>query len=364
MTEDKKTSEEPSRSDAPRPARLLDVARLAKVSRATAARALGGYGTVTEETRERVSAAAKTLNYRLNEVARAMRAGRTQAIGVILADISNSFFANAARAIIDISTAHGYQALILNSADDPEREVEAVRVLVDKRVDGLIVAPSSFSHNAHLSEAGALSGRIVLFDRGITDLKLSTVTSDDRRGAREAVSLLIARGHRRIGLLVSTAAIEGHGPGQPRQAVSTVRDRVAGARDALKAAGLDLPPAWLRYSRNDVAVVSEAALSILGSEPRPTALLASCEEMTIGILAACRQLGLAVGKDIALISFDESPWLGVLTPAISVVRRPIEAMVSTAVGLLVRQIEAWAEPQSIALANELVVRESVFDHWD
>lgn len=364
MSEDKKTGwPHRERGDA-RPARLIDVARLAKVSRATAARALGGYGLVTDETRERVATAAKTLNYRLNEVARAMRAGRTQAIGVVLADISNSFFASAARAIIDTSAALGYQALILNTDDDRDREMEAVRILVEKRVDGLIVVPSEPTGNEHLREAGALAGRIVLLDRRISDLQVSTVTSDDRQGARDAVALLIARGHRRIGVLISTAAAPRHATAQPRQAVSTARDRAAGALAALHDAGLTLPEAWLRYSRNDITTVTQAALAILASEPRPTAMLASCEEMAIGILAACRQLGLAVGKDVALISFDESPWSAVLNPAVSVVRRPIYDMGRAAVDLLVRQIRGSAAPQSIELPTQLISRDSVFDHWD
>jgi len=343
-----------------RPARLVDVARLAKVSRATAARALGGYGFVGEETRERVTAAARSLNYRLNEVARAMRAGKTLAIGVVVADISNSFFASAARAIIDTCAEQGYQALILNTDDDIAREIEAVRVLAEKRVDGLIVVPSSLDHNAHLRGIGELSSRIVLLDRRVADMNVSTVTTDDRKGARDAIDLLVARGHTRIGLLVSTVAARTYGATMPRLAVSTVRDRVAGAKEALRQAGLPLPGAWVRYSRNDLPIVTQAALSILGSEPRPTAILATCEEMAIGALAACRELGLVVGKDIALVSFDESPWSRVLTPAISVVQRPIYEMGRAAVTTLIQQIQGGVAPKAIELPTMLVDRESVF----
>ncbi|GLS19821.1 LacI family transcriptional regulator [Labrys miyagiensis] len=355
------SSDEREAEEGSRPARLIDVARLAKVSRATAARALGGYGFVGNETRERVTAAAQKLNYRLNEVARAMRAGKTLAIGVVIADISNSFFAAAARAIIDTCAEHGYQALIINTDDDIAREIEAVRVLAEKRVDGLIVVPSSPDHNDHLRRVGELSSRLVLLDRRITDMPASTVTTDDRSGARDAVELFIARGHTRIGLLVSTVAVRSHGTTLPRRAVSTVRDRVAGAREALREAGLELPNAWVRYTRNDLPTVTQAALSILGMEPRPTAILATCEEMAVGAMAACRELGLTIGKDIALISFDESPWSRVLTPAISVVQRPIYEMGRAAVTTLVRQIRGGVAPQAIELPTVLVDRESVFD---
>jgi len=191
-------------------------------------------------------------------------------------------------------------------------------------------------------------------------MEVSTVTTDDRRGAREAVELFIARGHRRIGLLVSTVAAPGQAVEQPRLAVSTVRERVAGAEAALGAAGLALPDAWLRYTRNDVPTVTQAALAILRADPRPTAILATCEEMAIGAMAACRELGLVVGKDIALISFDDSPWSQVLSPAISVVQRPIYEMGRAAVTTLVRQIQGFAAPQDIELPTRLLDRESVF----
>ncbi|WP_413990964.1 LacI family DNA-binding transcriptional regulator [Labrys okinawensis] len=361
MASDTTASDERGGEEGGRPARLIDVARLAKVSRATAARALGGYGFVGDETRERVTAAARKLNYRLNEVARAMRAGKTLAIGVVIADISNSFFAAAARAIIDTCAEHGYQALILNTDDDIRREVEAVRVLAEKRVDGLIVVPSSPDHNVHLRNSGELSSRLVLLDRRIADMAASTVTTDDRGGARDAIELFIARGHTRIGLLVSTVATSSHSATLPHQAVSTVRDRLAGAKAALRQAGLDLPNAWVRFSRNDLPIVTQAAIAILATEPRPTAILATCEEMALGVMAACRELGLTIGRDIALISFDESPWSRVLNPAISVVQRPIYEMGRAAVTTLVRQIQGGVGPQAIELPTVLVDRESVFD---
>ena len=357
----KKTDDDQERGPSQRPPRLVDVARLAKVSRATAARALGGYGLVGDETRERVNAAAKMLNYRLNEAARAMRSGRTQAIGVVIADISNSFFASTARAIIDTCASLGYQTLIINTDDDLKTEIEAVRMLAEKRVAGMIVVPSSPDNNGHLRKAGALEGRMVLLDRRIADFSVSAVTTDDRGGAREAVELFIARGHRRIGLVVMTAAASSQRQSEPRGAVSSARDRVAGAREALDAAGLNLPKAWLRYTPNNPKIIVEAAMAVLSSEPRPTAILATCEEVAIGVLTACRELHLAIGKDVALISFDESPWSGALTPAISVVQRPIYEMGRAAVNLLVRQIQGGATGRDFEMPTILIDRESVFD---
>nr|WP_258596972.1 LacI family DNA-binding transcriptional regulator [Mesorhizobium sp. AR07] len=120
------------------------MARRAKVSRATAARALGGYGLVGDQTRERIMTAARELNYSANVVARAMRAGTTQTIGVVVADISNSFFSYATRAIIDTAALSGYQTLVLNTDDDLTKEIEAVRVLVEKHPGRPMDARRSF----------------------------------------------------------------------------------------------------------------------------------------------------------------------------------------------------------------------------
>jgi LacI family transcriptional regulator len=341
----------------PSPCRLIDVAHLAKVSRATAARALGGYGLVRAATRERVIAAAQALNYRTNEVARAMRAGKTLTIGVVIADISNSFFSNAVRAISDTSARCGYQILVINTDDDLAKEIEAIHLLRDKRVDGLIVSPASPCRYEHLAGAGAL----VLFDRRIPELAVDTVTTDDRRGAGEAIGLFVARGHARIGLLVATAAVRGHSRTRPEFVVSTVRDRVAGASLALQAAGLQLRDEWVRYSHSDLATATQAALSLLASEPRPTAVLATNEEMALGLVAACRETGLVVGKDVSLIGFDDSPWAEVFTPAVSVVKRPIYDLGEAAVTSLVRRIGGDNPGGSVELATTLIDRQSVLD---
>jgi LacI family transcriptional regulator len=343
------------------PSRLIDVARLANVSRATAARALGGYGLVRAETRERVASAAHVLNYRTNEVARAMRAGKTLTIGVVIADISNSFFSSAVRAISDTSARLGYQILVINTDDDLGKEIEAIRVLIDKRVDGLIVSPASPCRYEHLAVGGELTSPLVLFDRRIPQLSVGMVTTDDRSGAAEAIRLFVARGHRRIGLLVATAAVRGHSRTRPEFVVSTVQDRVAGASLALDEAGLTLRDEWVRYSHSDLATATRAALSLLQYQPRPTAILATNEEMALGLLAACRERDLVVGRDVSLIGFDDSPWAEVFTPAVSVIKRPIYDLGEAAVTNLVRHIRGGRPGSAVELRTTLIDRQSVLD---
>lgn len=340
-------------------ARLVDVARRANVSRATAARALGGYGLVTESTRKRVMAAAAELNYRVNELARSMRSGRSLTIGVVVADISNSFFNSAIRAIIDTASGAGYQILVLNTDDDIERERNAVRVLIEKRVDGLIVVPASQGEFEHLMVQNEPEVPIVLLDRGVNSTEIDFVTTDDRAAARTAVLHLAAAGHSRIGLLVATASVGTHSGQMPEDVVGTVRARVDGANAAFAELGITARPEWNRYSQSNVETAREAATAILSGSKPPTAILATNEEMALGALGAADELGLEIGKDLSIIGFDDAPWAGVFRPPLSVIRRPVANLGAAAVELLLKKIANASYRGSQVFEAELILRRSV-----
>ncbi len=340
-------------------ARLIDVARRAKVSRATAARALGGYGLVTQATRERVMAAAAELNYRVNELARSMRSGRSLTIGVVVADISNSFFTSAIRSIIETASKAGYQILVLNTDDDLERERDAVRVLIEKRVDGLIVVPASQNETEHLIVQSEPEVPVVLLDRRVDSHEIDFVTTDDRAAAGAAVRHFAAAGHKRIGLLVATASVEKHSLTMPAHVVGTVLDRVEGARAALAGLGFVTKPEWSRYCHSSVETAHEAMAEILSGPKPPTAILATNEEMALGALGAAQELGFQVPEDLSIIAFDDAPWAVVFRPPLSVVRRPVAKLGATAVELLLKKIEDGSYRDSQVLEAELVVRRSV-----
>lgn len=348
-----------TRQPSDKAARLIDVARHANVSRATAARALGGYGLVTDATRERVMTAAAELNYRVNELARSMRSGRTLTIGVVVADIGNSFFNKAIRAIIETASKAGYQILVLNTDDDIDRERGAVRVLIEKRVDGLIVVPASQSDYGHLLAQGEPEVPVVLLDRRMTGAEIDFVITDDHAAARDAILHLADAGHSRIGLLVATADVDTHSADRPASVVGTVQDRVEGARSALAERGLVMRPDWVRYCHSTVEQAREAAAEILDRADRPTAILATNEEMALGTLGAAETLGLRIGVDLSIIGFDDAPWASVFSPPLSVISRPVATLGATAVEVLLRKIESGSYRRSHSFAAELISRQSV-----
>lgn len=336
-----------------KPIRLLDVARLADVSRATAARALGGYGSVDPATRERINAAAADLGYSPNELARSMRSGRTKTIGLVVADITNSFFNGVARALVDAAAHRRYRTFVVNTNDEIETEIEAVRALVQKRVEGIVLVPSKHGPFDHIVDAGV---PIVTLDRDLPGSGIPSVTTDDFDGARASVRHLVAYGHRRIGLLVASTSVPTHGPSCIEPLVSTVRARLDGARAALAEAGIAEEPRLVHFSRVDRPTAKEAALALL--EAQPTAVFATNEEMVIGLLDACRERKLQVSADVSIVGFDEAPWTSVLEPPLTVLERPLSELGVSCVSLLIDRIHG-KETASIVLRNTLIERQSV-----
>ncbi|MEV0600852.1 LacI family DNA-binding transcriptional regulator [Streptomyces sp. NPDC050315] len=360
------------RKPAGRPATLPDVAREAGVSRSTASRALAGYGSVSPEARERVRAAAEKLGYRANQLARSMITGRTHTLGAIVADIQNPFFAGVTRGITDAARAAGYQVLLANTDEDVAAERAAVKMLRDKHVDGLIVAPAATTETGHLAAAHAAGCPVVLLDRQAPGLPADSVTVDNHGAAQDAVRRLLTAGHRRIALvsLLGTAPVGGAGaasgaapsadPGASPDPVSTGLERIEGYRAALRGAGLTDTDTYLRtgtFHREDPADLTADLLSL--PEP-PTAVFATDSMIALGVLSAARDHGLRVPEHLSVVTFDDTDWARAVRPRISVVAQPVQELGARAVHSLITRIEGTATaPEHIVLDTEFIDRESI-----
>lgn len=338
---------------------VADVARMAGVSKATAARVLGGYGTVSERVREAVTAAARALNYRPNELARSMTTGRSGTIGVVVGDIENPFFSLAVRGITDIARQAGFTVILTNSGENAETEKAAIRTLLAKRVDGLIVSPASESDIDHLREATRSGLPMVLLDRGSEALDVDTVIADDRHAAETVTRKLIALGHRRIAYI--TACDTPDHCFRMVQDINTgsVRRRIEGYLSVCAEAGLTGMEKWVRVG----AVKSEQTHSIVAelfrSPERPTAIIASDSMIALGIFKVHRQLGLSIPGDVSLVSFHDADWTSVTTPTVTVVRQPVYDLGTTAAKLLVERLNGAAPAaRKVVLKSEIVERAS------
>jgi LacI family transcriptional regulator len=300
---------------------------------------LGGYGLVNAETAARVQAAAQELGYRANAVARSMITGRTTTLGVVVGDIENEFFSRLVRGCTDVVRPSGYDVLLVNTAEQATRERAAVRLLLERRVDGLLVAPASTQDGNHLREAREAGSPVVLVDRKVNRSGLDTVLVDGVAAARAAVGQLVAAGHERIGVVTGDAISEGADPFDARSAtISTTTDRLRGYQAALEQGGLDVDPALIAGGDFHVPSARERATDLLTPRDRPTAVFATDSVLALGVLLALRDLGLSCPEDVSVVTFDDPPWASVVRPRLSVMAQPAYDLGATAAHRLLARL--------------------------
>ncbi|MFF1883402.1 LacI family DNA-binding transcriptional regulator [Pseudarthrobacter sp. NPDC058196] len=317
-------------------ATLLDVARMAGVSRSTAARALGGYGSVSHELQSMVAAAAEALGYRGNALARSVSSGRSHTIGVVISDIENPHFAKAVRGMTDAAKAAGFDVILANTDENLDAERAAVQVFLDKRVDGLIVASTSRSDSAHLLDVVRMGRPLVLFDRRPDNVEADWVGTDCYADATAVMEYLIGRGHTNIVFLSATTKTpEELESGHPLP-ISTIADRVRAVRTSARAAGI-------RYEFISDAMSPERAHEIVASllrrPDRPSAVIASYSRLALPAFQAIREAGMEVPRDISLVCLDDAEWMTVSSPEVTAVALPAYELGLKAAEVLVGRIE-------------------------
>ncbi|MFK3781390.1 LacI family DNA-binding transcriptional regulator [Agrobacterium sp. NPDC089420] len=338
---------------------VADVARRAGVSKATAARVLGGYGTVSDRVREAVTAAASSLDYRPNELARSMTTGRSGTIGVVVGDIENPFFSLAVRGITDIARQAGFTVILINSGEDATAEKAAIRTLLAKRVDGLIVSPAKENDVDHLREAIRSGLPLALLDRGGDALDVDTVLADDRHAAENVTSRLIGLGHRRIAYL--TACDTPDHCFHTSQDISTgsVRRRIEGYLEVCRKSGLQGMENWVKVGAVTPERTHRIVTEMLQSSNPPTAIIASDSIIGLEVFKAHRDLGVNIPGDVSLVSFHDADWTSVTTPPITVVRQPVYELGATAAKLLVERLSgADQAARKVILKTEVIERAS------
>ncbi|WP_103064135.1 LacI family DNA-binding transcriptional regulator [Actinomyces qiguomingii] len=327
---------------------VRDVAERAGVSVGTVSHVLNHPERVARSTRDRVRAAIDDLGFVRSETARRLRHGGSSLVGVLVHDISNPFFTEAARGIEDRLREDGRVPMLGSTDSDPERERELMSLLAGMDVRGVIVTPSAST----LDNLAVLAGRgirVVLMDHPPISAELPTVSGDDVVGARAAATHLIELGHRRIGFV--------NGPLTVRQA-SDRRDGVVGA---LKEAGLDPAEVLLEIEAvsggqgftADAGAVGAAAL--LGDDSPPTALLCANDQIAIGAMREIRRRGLRIPEDVAIVGYDDISVAAELITPLTSVRQPMREMGAAAADML---LSADGAVRHITFPPMLVVRES------
>jgi LacI family transcriptional regulator len=322
---------------------IADVAREAGVSSMTVSRVINNKGEVSEPTRQRVLSVIKRLDYRPSGIARGLATRRTGTLGLVIPDVANPFFADVVRGVEQVAYAHGYNVFLCNSEEDPQREMEVLQSLEEKRVDGLILCSSRLEDH-QLRTVLERHSRVVLVNRQLDGEPVSSVVVDDATGCRLVVEMLLRAGHRAIGLL--------SGPTRSHSA----RERSRGYLAALAEAGLEARTHWMVPCPPTVDGGHSAALALLQAFAEITALVCYNDLVAVGVLQACVETGKSVPDQIAVVGYDDILLAALVTPALTTCHVPRLALGAQTVHLLLDQINGNVTGRAVVVLTPHLVR--------
>ncbi|MGP9786692.1 LacI family DNA-binding transcriptional regulator [Glutamicibacter sp. 287] len=302
---------------------LKDVAAASGVSLSTASRALDDRGTPTRSAAAlHVRKVAEELGYRRNSFASNLRRGQTRTLGVLVPRLSDTVMALMFEALERAASARGYFAMVATSGDDPEDERQAAETLLDRNVDGLILATARTEDDLpkHLRDS-RIAHALVLRTDGVSPSSLG----DDEVGGYLAVRHLVDLGHRDIAVVTGPSF------------TSTGIARLAGARRAFEEANIQPPEGWLMAVGYGIESGYSAGKSLLtgGKATRPSAVFAANDNLAMGVLAAAKHFGINVGEELALVGYNDIPMSALLPTPLTSVRVPLDQIANNAIDLIV-----------------------------
>jgi len=326
---------------------IKDIAKIVGVSKSTVSRALGEYGYVSEKTKMKVLEVADNIGYKPNYIARSMKTGYTQTIGLVVTDIENPFFSRLASGINNAVKPKGYNLIIADTNENIEEEYRAIEVLAHKQIDGLIIVPSRKFDYKNIKLLMNCKFPTVLADRIVNSVNFDSICVTNIESTYEAVSHLIQNGYRKIGFLGDSFKI------------SSNAERLEGYKKALINAGIKYDKDLVREGSYTIESGYDEAMSLLSGSNKVTAIFTSNNFMTIGLLKVLKEIKINVPEQLGIVSFDDMNWLELIKPSITAVAQPIYKLGQTAARQLLARIEADNSPvQDIRLPTKLIVRDS------
>jgi len=329
-------------------ATIKDVAKRANVSTATVSAVLNESTYVSPELRRRVLQAVSELNYAPSNIARGLKRGRSQLIGLVVSDLSNPFFSRVVHAAEAAADEWGYSLVVFNSDEKPEAEKRVLQRARRLSCDGLILVPCAAPEHYQRNGFGLEGMPTVLLGRTVSGVACDSVVLDNVAAGYRAANYLLDLGHTRIGTIA--------GP----QHLSTGSGRMEGLRRALRTRDLELDDALVRSGefRNDLAY--SVAKTLLAAPEPPTAIYVANGVMALGLMRALIDLDLNCPADISIASTDTIPGIEGLRPMLTRTEHPIVEMTNEAFRLLVDKIEhkGQADPREVVFQPNLIVGDS------
>jgi LacI family transcriptional regulator len=323
---------------------INDVASAAQTSIRTVSRVLNHSPKVNQETRKRIEAAIATLGFHPNVRARGLATRRSYLIGVVHNDRNALVVDSVHRGIVSEAGQRGYELIVHPTPSDGGSTEEIIGFVRRSHVDGLIILPPVWAMPGLSDALADAAVPTVIFSAVPIDGYSATLMSNERRGAAEVATHLLACGHRRIALVSGPADVH------------SARERRGGFIETLMASGCAL----IGETEGDYGFQSgvAAAERLMALEPRPTAIFAANDVMAAGVLKAAAALGLAVPDDLSVVGFDGSQLAEMVTPALTTVKRPLGDMAQRATGCLIDMIEGVETATDLRAELSLILRES------
>jgi LacI family transcriptional regulator len=292
-------------------ATIFDVAKKANVSVITVSRLLNNPKIVSKGTSEKIFRAMEDLNFQPSQIARSLVKKQTNAIGVIMPDIKNTFFNNWFRIIEDYAGKHGFNLLLCNTDEDPAKEMKYIKLLQSQRVDGLIIIPCVVKSVDYLLKGNT---PFILVDRILREQKANYVSADHYAGAYNTAEYLIKLGHKRIAILKGSGVL-----------FPDIM-RYNGFADAMKDNDIKIEEKYILDCKFNEMKAYISTLNLFKLKLRPTAIFTFNSKMMNGSIRAIQRLGLRIPDDISLVCFDQIAGYEIFKPKITCVVQPIKAL--------------------------------------
>lgn len=324
---------------------MAEVARRAGVSVSTVSHVINHTRFVSPEKARLINDAIAAMGYQPNELARSLKVASTNSVGLAISAISNPYFTDIICAVEAECARLGLMVFLSDTQEDPDRELSVVRAFHQRRVDGVILAPSGSPQRAidYLAEKRL---PCVLIDR-FADQRFDQIGVENETAMRALIDHVASFGHKRIGYIA----------GQP--GLATTRERIEAFRASLTANGLECLPHYVSPENVDTASATASTHAILSLPSSPTALVTGNNMTTIGAVRAIRERGLSIPGDLSLAGFDDFEWADCFEPRLTLVAQPCTEIGRQAATLLRARIaSSGLEPQAVRLQATLQVRQS------
>lgn len=324
---------------------MAEVARRAGVSVSTVSHVINHTRFVSPEKARLINDAIAAMGYQPNELARSLKVASTNSVGLAISAISNPYFTDIICAVEAECARLGLMVFLSDTQEDPDRELSVVRAFHQRRVDGVILAPSGSPQRAidYLAEKKL---PCVLIDR-FADQRFDQIGVENETAMRALIDHVASFGHKRIGYIA----------GQP--GLATTRERIEAFRASLTANGLECLPHYVSPENVDTASATASTHAILSLPSSPTALVTGNNMTTIGAVRAIRERGLSIPGGLSLAGFDDFEWADCFEPRLTLVAQPCTEIGRQAATLLCARIaSSGLEPQAVRLQATLQVRQS------